>query len=85
MDENGTENKVFRLPVAIEPPRVRLKLVTPSASADFLSQLIAERQHLPPQRERRRAPVGEAVNAYADGGRIAVRRMPAGYRTTIVT
>jgi len=85
MDENGTERRLFRLPVAIEPPRERLKLATPSASVDFLSQLIAERQHLPPQRERRRAPVGEAVNAYDRGARIAVRRMPAGYRTTIVT
>ncbi len=38
-----------------------------------------------PQRERRRAPVGQAVDAYANGSKIAVRRMPAGYRTTIVT
>jgi hypothetical protein len=85
MDDYGTERKVFRLPVTLEAPRERLRIAVPSASVDFLSQLIAERQHLPPQRERRRAPVGEAVTAYDRGARIAVRRMPAGYRTTIVT
>lgn len=85
MDENGTAKKVFSLPVPAEAPRQRLRLATPDASVDFLSQLIAEHQHLPPQRERRRAPVGEAVDAYANGGKIAVRRMPAGYRKTIVT
>lgn len=85
MDDNGTQRKVFRLPMVIEPPRARLKLANTPASVDFLSQLIAERQHLPIQREGRRAPVGEAVNAYDRGARIAVRRMPAGYRTTIVT
>lgn len=85
MDDNGTERKIFRLPVTLEAPHERLRVATPSPSVDFLSQLIAERHHLPPQRERRRAPVGEAVNAYANGGRIAVRRVPAGYRTTIVT
>jgi hypothetical protein len=84
MDDNGT-NRVFRLPAVLDAPRQRLTLVHTPAPADFLSQLIAERQHLAPQRERRRAPVGQAVDAYANGGRIAVRRMPAGYRTTIVT
>jgi hypothetical protein len=85
MDENGTEKKVFRLPAVLDAPGQRLTLVHTPAPADFLSQLIAERQHLAPQRERRRAPVGQAVDAYANGGRIAVRRMPVGYRTTIVT
>ena len=80
MDENRTEKKVFRLPVALDAPRARLTLVHTPAHADFLSQLIAERQHLAPQRERRRAPVGQAVDAYANGSKIAVRRMPAGYR-----
>jgi hypothetical protein len=84
MDDDGTERKVFRLPTALDLPRERLR-VTPPAQSDFVSQLIAERQHLPPQRERRRAPVVEAVNAYDRGARIAARRMPAGYRKTIVT
>ncbi|MDB5539885.1 MAG: hypothetical protein JWQ89_1612 [Devosia sp.] len=85
MDENGTDKRVFRLPVVLDAPRERLKPANTPASVDFLSQLIAERQHLPPQRERRRVAVGEAVDAYANGGKIAVRRVPAGYRTTIVT
>jgi hypothetical protein len=85
MDGNGTEQKVFKLPVLLEAPRERVRLAQAAASVDFLSQLIAERQRLPPQRERRRASLGVAVDAYANGGKIAVRRVPAGYRTTIVT
>jgi len=85
MDGNGTKRKVFRLPDGVEPPRTYLRVISPAPNADFLSQLIAERQHLPPQREQSRAPVDEAVNAYDRGSRIAVRRLPAGYRKTIVT
>ncbi len=66
-------------------PRERLHLAYAAPHADFISQLIAERQHLPPQRARRRAPVGDALAAYADGARIADRRIPPGYRKTIVT
>lgn len=90
MDDNGTD-KLFKLPAVLEGPREQLMVVhTPvlvhtPANADFLSQLIAERQHFPPQRERRRAPYGQAVDAYANGSKISVRRMPAGYRKTIVT
>jgi hypothetical protein len=85
MDDNGTTKQVFTLPVVEETPRERLMLVHTPAHADFLSQLIAARQHLPAQRERRRAPVHQAVDAYANGSKITVRRMPAGYRKTIVT
>ncbi len=85
MDDSGTTKQVFTLPVAEQPPRERLMLAHPSAHADFLSQLIAARQALPTQRERRRAPVHQAVDAYANGSKITVRRMPAGYRKTIVT
>lgn len=83
MDEYGTAGK-RQLPVALETPRERLRLVQTAPNADFLSQLIAEHEHLPPQRVRRRAPVSEAVDAYANGGRIAVRRLPAGYRTSVL-
>jgi hypothetical protein len=51
--------------------------------AAFLSQLIAERHHLSTQRAKRQAPVVEALRTYDAGGRIAVRRMPPGYRTKI--
>ena len=49
----------------------------------FLSQLIAERHHMSTQRSKRQAPVVEALRTYDAGGRIAVRRMPPGYRTKI--
>ena len=51
--------------------------------AAFLSQLIAERHHLATQRARRQAPVGEALRTYDAGGKIAVRRLPPGYRMSI--
>lgn len=85
MDDNGTEKRVFKLPVVQDAPRERLMLVQTPAQSDFVSQLIAERQHFPPHRERRRAPYEQAVDTYANGSKITVRRMPAGYRKTIVT
>jgi hypothetical protein len=85
MDENGTNRHGPQLPMTLGTPRERLRLTHPAApSADFISQLIAEDQHLPPQRQRRRAAVGDAVDAYATVSRSAVRRMPAGYRTTMI-
>lgn len=51
--------------------------------AAFLSQLIAERHHLATQRARRQAPVAEVLRTYDAGGRIAVRRLPPGYRMAI--
>ena len=48
--------------------------------ADFISQLIAERDQLPARGETAVAAVG----AYAAAGKIAVRRMPAGYRKSVV-
>ncbi len=51
--------------------------------AAFLSQLIAERHHMSTQRARRQAPVGVALRTYDAGGRIAVRRLPPGYRLKI--
>ncbi len=63
---------------------VRTRPVRGSVSSVFLSQLIAERHNLSPQREKRRAPVDQAVSAYHQGAQIAVRRLPQGYRKTIV-
>ena len=51
--------------------------------AAFLSQLIAERHHLSTQRARRQAPVAEALRTYDAGGKIAVRRLPPGYRMSV--
>ena len=51
--------------------------------AAFLSQLIAERHHMATQRARRQAPVAEALRTYDAGGKIAVRRLPPGYRMSV--
>lgn len=85
MSENETEKSqdfTRYLPVATQPRGERPSLVRTSSDASFISQMIAERQRLPDQREKRRAPVGEAVGAYAVGINRSVRRMPAGYRHT---
>jgi hypothetical protein len=51
--------------------------------AAFLSQLIAERHHMATQRARRRAPLAEVLRTYDAAGRIAVRRLPPGYRLSL--
>jgi len=51
--------------------------------AAFLSQLIAERHHLATQRTKRQAPVAVALRTYDAGGKIAVRRLPPGYRISV--
>lgn len=84
MSGNGTTKAAAGLPVALAYSASRPPGGYTAPGADFLSQLIAERQHLPPQRARRRAPIAQAVDAYRIGGKATVKRMPAGYRTTIV-
>ncbi|WP_417307601.1 hypothetical protein [Devosia sp.] len=61
------------------PLRVPLRGATAS---DFVSHLIAARDHLETQRHSFRAQPDRAIAAYADGASKAVRRMPMGYRTT---
>ena len=48
--------------------------------AAFLSQLIAERHRLDTQRLKRQAPVAQVLRTYDAGGKLAIRRLPAGYR-----
>ncbi len=75
---------VAQLPVPISIVRAHREGPLPRAGAAFISQLIAERQHLPPQRERRRAPMAEAVICYGHAAEQSVRRLPPGYRKTVV-
>lgn len=76
MVDNGTG-----WPVRLERrTQERIKLMRGAPSADFVSQLIVERDQLPPKGETAVAAVG----AYAAAGKIAVRRMPAGYRKSVV-
>lgn len=72
------------LPLALEPAAPRPSLLRHAPAAAFVSQLLAERAHLPPQRAKRRGSPEGAVGAYASGARIADRRMPAGFRKTLV-
>jgi hypothetical protein len=75
---------VFALPVPLEPRTPRPSLLRSSPAAAFLSQLLAARSRLDPQRVLRRAPVDIALDAYRTGSAITVRRMPKGYRKTLV-
>jgi hypothetical protein len=68
----------------VEPRQPRPSLQRTETTATFVSQLLAERYRLPPQRLRRRATPEGAVGAYAEGAKVAARRMPLGFRTTIV-
>ncbi|MHA6729568.1 hypothetical protein [Devosia sp. A369] len=72
------------LPMRLEAARPRPSLLRSAPMAAFVSQLLAERDVLPPQRARRRGSAEGAIGAYAAGARIAVKRLPAGYRTSIV-
>ena len=81
---SGTETERKFLPVTLEPASQRPSLMRFAPSAAFVSQLIAARDRLPPQRERRTASVDRAVGAYRSGAVIAVKRMPEGYRKTVV-
>ena len=49
------------------------------ARADFLSQMVAARQHLASQRARRQVPVERALDAYAEGSDRATPHLPQGF------
>ena len=51
---------------------------------EFVSQLIAARDRLPPQRSCRTNTVAGAVGAYGQSMNMADRRMPIGYCKTVV-
>jgi hypothetical protein len=73
-------------PIALPAPRpVRLAVTfsAGSASASFVSQVIAERSGLVPISEVRREPVTVALDAYAEGAKKTVLRMPAGYNRSL--
>ena len=55
-----------------------------SPKPEFLSQLIAEREHLSVQRVKRQASPLEVLRNYDAGGRLRVLRVPPGYRTDIL-
>jgi hypothetical protein len=68
----------------LKPSRPRPSLLRDQTGAAFVSQLLAARANLAPQRQRRRGTAEGAIGAYANGAKVAVKRMPLGYRTTIL-
>ena len=83
-DPAQSETQSFRLPLvqAAASPRPSLAFSAPTAA--FVSQLIAARAHLPPQRARRVGSAEGAVGAYGQTARLTQRRMPQGYRKTVI-
>jgi hypothetical protein len=71
-----------RLPVATAPRTATPLLARLDLDSGFISQLIAERDHLPAQRLRRRVAVGTAIDAYRQGERRDARRLPQGFFRT---
>lgn len=82
LPENETETA--GLPLLLEQAGVRPSLAHSAPNAEFVSQLIAARDRMAPQRTRRTGTPEGAVGAYSQGARIAERRMPAGFRKTVV-
>jgi hypothetical protein len=74
---------VARLPVVVTP-RTAGSMARILPGAGFLSQLIAARERLPVQRQRRRASVAVAISSYGATREQAVRRLPPGYGRTLV-
>lgn len=81
---SSPDTKQAGLPMLVAAQAARPSLQRSQTRADFVSQLLAERAGLIPQRSRRRDNAESAIGAYADGARIAVKRMPLGYRTSIL-
>lgn len=71
------------LPVALQPARPRPSLARSQTGAAFVSQLLAARANMAPQRIRRRGTAEGAIGAYAQGAKISIKRMPAGYRKSV--
>lgn len=77
-----SETKIVGLPVPLQARMPRPSLLRNTTAAAFVSQLLAERAQLPPQRARRRGNAEGAIGAYSDAAQVAIKRMPLGYRMT---
>jgi hypothetical protein len=83
-DAERNETELAGLPVPLAERAPRPSLARSSAEAAFVSQLLAARDRMPPQRQRRSATNERAIGAYGRGARLSERRMPLGYRKTMV-
>lgn len=79
-----SETERAGLPLVQHQSAARPSLARSVPDAAFISQLLAARAHLPPQRARRIGTAEGAVGAYGQTARLAQRRMPMGYRKTIL-
>jgi len=87
MTEFDTQNRTVsipNLPMVIQASGQRPSLRRSQTTAAFVSQLLAARANLAPQRQRRRNTVDGALFAYNAGAHITATRMPVGYRKTVV-
>jgi hypothetical protein len=73
-----------RLPAPVERLAAHASPDFGAPAAAFLSQLIAERDHLAPQRARRRAPVATALLSYHGAAILTPPRLPPGYRKSLL-
>ena len=83
MDQTRADRPIFQL--RGRPPRQHLRIAASATTADFSSQVIAGRQPAPDAPSASQAAIKAAVIAYDKSARITVRRMPAGYRKTVIT
>lgn len=79
-----TQSEIVALPMPTGVEASRPSLARSAPTAAFVSQLIAARDRMATQRPRRQDTPQAATSAYSKGARIAERRMPLGYRTTVV-
>jgi hypothetical protein len=80
MAQSGTISASLPVPMGAGQ---RFSFYRGAPKAAFLTQLIAERHHLATQRVKRQAPVADVLRTYDAAGRVAIRRMPPGYRVHI--
>jgi hypothetical protein len=80
---NEATETIRNLPVPVGPARARPSLSIYRPTAPFVAQMLVTAprpEALPAPRPR----AGQAIGAYAAGSMISVRRVPAGFRRTLV-
>lgn len=84
MSDLEQSDKILGLPVTQGPANPRPSLAFSAPNAAFVSHLIAARAHMPTQRARRIGTAEGAVGAYGQTARLSEKRMPQGYRKTVL-
>lgn len=89
MQENGPRFRpdagtLLPAPLEARAERPSLVRIGGGTGAAFVSQLLAARDRLGPQREHWRAPPEAALGAYRASAASAIRRLPKGHRKTLV-